>query len=135
MIKLDFSSLVLMEKDKDTNILIKELGSYEVNEGAEYITKMYSIDDVVSVYFSTLRDVEEWEYSAIYDVFNEEAFSGKGFAIEFDDEEFNPTWYVTFDYIEDYSEMKDKLNLICNLIKEEMERTDMEIQGKEDKYK
>ena len=34
---MDFSSLVLMEKDKETGFMTKELGSFEVNEGALYV--------------------------------------------------------------------------------------------------
>ena len=36
---MDFSSLVLMEKDKETGFITKELGSFEVNEGALYKMK------------------------------------------------------------------------------------------------
>ena len=38
---MNFSSLVLMEKDKESNLFVRELGSYEVSDGAEYVTKMY----------------------------------------------------------------------------------------------
>ena len=37
---MDFSAVVLMEREKETNFLVKELGSYEVHDGAEYITKL-----------------------------------------------------------------------------------------------
>lgn len=134
MIFLDFSSLVLMEKDKGSNLLVKELGSYEVNEGAEYINKMFSIEGEVNVFFDTKKDVEEWEYSAIYDLFNEEAFRARGFNIEFYEDEFNPTWVVKFPLLDDYTIMKDRINELCSLIEREMENTFERIEGKEHEY-
>ena len=41
---MDFSSLVLMEKDKETGFIKKELGSFEVNEGALYVKKLFVLD-------------------------------------------------------------------------------------------
>ena len=34
---MDYSSLILMEKDNETGFVTKELGSFNVSEGAEYI--------------------------------------------------------------------------------------------------
>jgi hypothetical protein len=124
-----------MEKDKDSNILTRELGSFEVNEGAEYITKLYYMEELVHVFFDTKQDVEEWEYSAIYDLFNEDVFKDNGFEIEFIDDEYNPTWKIEFNYIDDYNNMKELINEICTLIKSEMERTMENIKGKENEYK
>jgi hypothetical protein len=132
---MDFSSLVLMEKDKGTGMLTSELASYEVNEGAEYITKMYYYEGEVYVFFDTKRDVEEWEYSAVYDLFNEGVFSEEGYDIEFMEDEYNPTWRIKFEYMEDFQLMKDKLNELCSLIAEEMETVLENIKGKENEYK
>lgn len=132
---MDFSSLVLMEKDKESGIFVKELGSYEVDDGAEYITKMYMLDKEVSVFFDTNKDVEEWEYSAVYDLFDENSFEARNFKIEFIDDEYNPTWLVKFDYEDDYDQMKTKINELCALVKEEMEKTFANIKGKEEEYK
>ena len=41
---MDFSSLVLMEKDKEQDFMTKELGSFEVNEGALYVKKLFVLD-------------------------------------------------------------------------------------------
>lgn len=120
---MDFAALVLMEVDKD-NKFIREMGSYEVNDGAEYITKFYYNDEEakVKLYFDTHKDVEEWEYTAIYDLFDVEVFENKGFEIEEKDDEYNPTWILKFDYIDDYKNMVEKLIEVCELIKVEMEK-------------
>lgn len=131
---MDFSSLVLMEKDKETGFITKELGSFEVNEGALYVRKLYVEDNKVYLYFDTNKDVEEWEYSAIYDLFNEEAFEEAGFNLEEDLDEYNPTYIITFDYDEEYSVMKEKITECVNIIEREMEQVFKDIVGKEEEY-
>ena len=132
---MDFSSLVLMEKDKETGFVTKELGSFEVEEGALYVVKLYVIDNVVNLYFDTNKDVEEWEYSAIFDLFNQEAFVEAGFEIKEDEEEYNPTYILKMAYIDDYSQMKESLNKALSIIKAEMENVFEAIKGKEEEYK
>lgn len=132
---MDFSSLVLMEKDKETGFMTKELGSFEVNEGALYVKKLYVLDNKVYLYFDTNKDVEEWEYSAIYDLFNEDIFKNEGFEIEEDDDEYNPTFILKFPYIDNHNEMKDYIEKAVNLISSEMEETFNKIKGKEEEYK
>ncbi|MGG7096340.1 DUF6762 family protein [Clostridium sardiniense] len=131
---MDFSSLVLMEKDKDTGFISKELGSFSVDEGALFVRKFFVEDGVVNLYFDTNKDVEEWEYSAIYDLFNEDEFKEKGYELEEDLEEYNPTFIVKFEYDEEYSKIQEKLNEIIGLIKIEMENVFKNIEGKEEEY-
>ena len=135
MIVLDFSSLVLMERDKETNHLVKELGSFKVNEGARFVTKFYYDGEKINMFFDTNRDVEEWEYSAIFDLFNLEAFESNGFVIEEVDDEYNPTWLLTFDYIEGHEDMESKINIACEIIENEMQNVFESVKDKEDEYK
>jgi len=131
---MDFSAIVLMEKDKDTKFFTRELGSYEVNEGAEYITKLFYDGEKVNLYFDTNKDVEEWEFSAIYDLFDDESFKDIVDSIEIYDEEFNPTWIVTFNYDEDHNVLNNRLNNICTRIKEALEKVFIDIEGKSAEY-
>lgn len=131
---MEFSSLVLMEKDKNTNYLTKELGSYEVGDGANYVTKLFYDGENINLYFDTGRDVEEWEFTAIYDLFNEEIFAQEGFNIEPYDEEYNPTWIVKFPFDEEYEIVKSNINKICYIIDESMEKVFKEIFEKKQQY-
>jgi len=135
MISLDFSSLVLMERDKETKFLANELGSYEVSEGGEYVTKFFYDGDKVNMYFDTAKDVEEWEYSAIYDLFNEETFVNADFLVEQVDDEYNPTWVLKFNFSEEHAVMQEIVNKACNLIEEELLSVFKAIEGKEEEYK
>lgn len=129
---MEFSSLILMKKEN--NIFVKELGSYKVDEGAEYITQFFYDEENINLCFDTKDDVEEWEYTAIYDCFNEEIFKEKGYYIEYIDDEYNPTWLIKFDYTEDIEEVENKLSEICYLIKNEINRVFEEIKLKKDEY-
>ncbi|MBD7909904.1 MULTISPECIES: DUF6762 family protein [Clostridium] len=132
---MDFSSLVLMEKDKETGYITKELGSFEVNEGALYVTKLFVLDNEVNLYFDTNKDVEEWEYSAIYDLFNKTSFEEEGFRIEEDLDEYNPTFIVKFEYSDNHAEMNDSINKVVEIIEKEMKNAFTAISDKEDEYK
>ena len=131
---MDFSSLVLMEKDKETGFITKELGSFEVNEGALYVKKLFVLDNEVNLYFDTNKDVEEWEYSAIYDLFNIKRFEEEGFIIGEELDEYNPTFILKFPYKEEHLEMKDVFDKAVELINEEMEKVFLAIEGKEEEY-
>ncbi|MFQ7001268.1 MAG: DUF6762 family protein [Clostridium sp.] len=132
---MDFSSLVLMEKDKETGFITKELGSFEVNEGALYVRKLFVIDNIVNLYFDTNKDVEEWEYSAIYDLFNKDIFIENGFEIDEDLDEYNPTFILKFKYSDEYIDMKEMIDKAVNLISKEMNNVFKNIEGKEEEYK
>jgi len=135
MNNMDFSSLVLIEKDKETGNIKKELGSFRVSEGAVFVTKLFAIENEVNLYFDTNKDVEEWEYSGIYDLFNSEVFRENGFVIEEDLEEYNPTFILKFQYKEEHLEMRDLINKAVDLIKVEIENAFKAIEGKEEEYK
>ena len=132
---MDFSSLVLMEKDKETWVITNELGSFEVNEGALYVRKLFVVDNIVNLYFDTNKDVEEWEYSAIYDLFNKDVFIENGFEIDEDLDEYNPTFILKFKYNEEYAEMKEMIDKAVELISKEMDNVFKNIEGKEKEYK
>ena len=132
---MEFSSLVLMEKDSQTGFMTKELGSFEVNEGALYVVKLFALDGIVNLYFDTNKDVEEWEYSAIYDLFNTQVFIDEGFEIETYEEEYNPTFILKFKYSEEHQQMKEKLDKAVALIDQEMINVLDAINGKEEEYK
>ena len=132
---MDFSSLVIMEKDKETGFIKRELGSFEVDEKDLHVKKLYVIDNEVNLYFDTGKDVEEWEYSAIYDLFNEERFNEAGFKLEEDLDEYNPTFILKFQYKEDHNDMKEILDKAIEMIYEEMENVFETIKGKEEEYK
>ena len=132
---MDYSSLILMERDNETGFVSKEVGSFQVSEGAEFVKNFYVKGDTVYFIFDTKEDVEEWQYSAIYDLFNYELFKGEGLDIEYIEDEYNPTFLVKFEYNDDYDYLKEKLDLCIELVEESMEKVFKDIEGKEEEYK
>ena len=132
---MDYSSLILMERDNETGFVTKELGSFKVSEGAEHIKGFYVKGDTVYIKFDTNKEVEEWEYSAIYDVFDMNLFESEGFKIEEVEDEYNPTFLINFEYKDDHDYINDKLSLAIELIEEAMEKAFKDIKGIEDEYK
>lgn len=131
---MDFSSIVLIEKDSETGFIKKELGSFEVSEGGLHVKKFYVLDGIVHMYFDTNKNVEEWEYSAIYDLFNTDSFSEKGYEIEEDLDEYDPTYIIKFKYEDDYDFMKEKVEECINLIEKEMNKVWENIKDKKEDY-
>ena len=131
---MDFSSLILMERDKDTGFITKEVGSFQVFDGAEYVKKFYVQGDTVYLQFDTNKDVSEWEYSAIYDLFDYDTFKVEELDIEDMEDEYNPTFLVKFDYKDDFKYISEKLALCLDVIKETIEKVFVDIEGKEDEY-
>ena len=88
----------------------------------------------VYIEFSTGRDVEEWEYSAIYDLMSIENIENSGYKVEEMLDEYNPSWRICFDFNEDHNEMEDKINDILDMIDEDIEKVMEDIKGKEEQY-
>ena len=62
-------------------------------------------------------------------------FKENNFHIEDVDDEYNPTFMVKFDYIEDYDKMKSVIEDCLSIIDETMENVFKAIEGKEEEYK
>ena len=108
---MDYSSLILMERDNETGFVSKEVGSFQVSEGAEFVKNFYVKGDTVYFIFDTKEDVEEWQYSAIYDLFDYELFKGEGLDIEDIEDEYwdcvylysgNENYYYRIKFFDDF---------------------------------
>ncbi len=132
---MEFASLVLMEINPEDKRFIKEMGSYEIEEGSSYITRLYYDGKDVFIHFGISQEVEDWEFSAIFDLFKKEDFQEKGFYIEDMDEDYNPAWVITFPYLEDREELEERLNEAGSIIEEKINEVLKDIAGKEEEYK
>ena len=109
---MDETLIVIMEKNKETGFLEKELGSYAVSDELQvYLYNTYAESDesgsfTVFMKLTCPSEVEDWEYSAIFDYYDTETFSPFVSSIIEDDDNYNPTWIVSFDFSEDISVME-----------------------------
>ncbi len=129
--------IVVMLKDKNTGFLEKELLSLDITENVEYIVNIFALDEEdgrkLHIKLSTKRDVLDWEYSAIYDYYDTDCFSGIAEVREADDD-YNPVWEVVTDYIDNADELAEKTAEILSAHKHEIEDVFEAIKDKESEY-
>ncbi|CDI48585.1 DUF6762 family protein [Clostridium tetani] len=113
---MEFKSLILIEKDIESNEFIREMDSYELGEGAMYIEKFYYDGGFVNIVFNIDEDMEDWKYNSILDYFNTEIFEKYICSIEEVEGEYNPTWIIKFKYTDNFDLMSEKLEDICEEI-------------------
>lgn len=116
--------IVLMLRNEKTGFLEKELNSYKIDEEENTIVNMYAKEEnnayVVHLKLSTPREVEDWEFDAIYDYYDGSLFD-KLISDFFEVEDcYNPTWELVFEYIEDDNHMLEKINDILQIHKSEI---------------
>lgn len=134
---MDETIIVIMLKDKSTGFLEKELASLDLTENVGYIVNIFAADEEggrkLHIKLSTERDVEDWEYSAIYDYYDTECFNGIAEVIDADDD-FNPVWEVVIDYIDETAVLEERVAEILKVHKNEIEDVFETIKDKETEY-
>lgn len=133
--------VILMKKDSKTGFFESEVGSYRVSEMGEYIESIFVTDkendDVVHLRLTTAEPVKDWEYSAIYDYYDED----KVFALEFVmsiqpiEDNYDPLWEVTFKLASEREKTEKQIQEILKAHHMEMQEVMQEIEGKEEEYK
>ncbi|NLB33484.1 MAG: hypothetical protein GX818_06965 [Tissierellia bacterium] len=121
----NYNNLILMLKDKETGFFIKTIGSYEIHKDIEYIDKIYaSENDSTYIYLTlTTQDIDEdWKYSGIFDLYNEEVFLDKICEFEEVPGDYNPKWVLKIKYSNNDAETEQLLNAIINIHVAELER-------------
>ena len=126
-------TFILMKKN-DAGVLETELGSYTVSQGGEYMLSAYAKADKAYFLLSTGVDTADWQYSAIYDNFDHEPLVKAGFAVEDDEEQYNPAWLVSFGFIENETAMTERLEMMMSLFISELTDTLDTIEGLENEY-
>ncbi len=130
--------LVLMLKDKETGFLDKELSAYKIGENENYIVNIFATEEddkiIVHLKITTDRDCDDWEFDAIYDYYDNEIYNGKVITFAEETEVYNPTFLLTFDFIEDDSKMEDFIKSILEMHKNELADVYETIKDKQEEY-
>ena len=118
--------IVIMVKDPKTGFLENEIENYKIKEYDEYLYNAYALkeEEKILIYLkiSTSREVEDWEYSAIYDFYDEEVFEELDLVIKEDLDGYNPMWEIEIPMIDDKSKMEDIIGNILKLHNDEINR-------------
>ncbi len=126
--------IVVMLKNKDTGFLEKEICSLDIDKNEEYIVNIFLMDNKIYMRLSTGRDVEDWEYTAVYDYYDTECFKDIAQVSEADDD-YNPTWEISFDYDEDVVKTQEMVKKILDIHTKELNDVFETIADKESEYK
>ena len=130
---------VIMLKNKETGFLEKELGSLNINKNDEYIVNLFVLkeDDGEKLHLriSTDRDVEDWEYGAIFDNYNYDSYGDNVIEIDEIDNDYNPVWEIVIDYDDNLSVVEERVAEILDIHSNELKRVYEEIKYKDSEYK
>ena len=97
--------IVIMQKNKKTGLFEKELQTLSIYKYDQFILNIYALERennkiYLNLKLTTDKDVLDWEYNAIYDYYDMDIFKDLGYEIIECDEEYNPTWEISFEYID-----------------------------------
>ncbi len=138
MDNMDETFIVIMLKDKETGFLDKELGCYAVDDEYELIYNAYALEEEDGLYaylkLTSGRDVEDWEYDAVFDYYDPETVGSEVISVEEEDGDYNPVWIVKFKFIDDVSTMEEKMKKLLDLHKKELDSVYETIADKKDEY-
>lgn len=130
--------LLLMEKNEETGILEREIGSYKISDYGNWVSGIYLIKkgdkDLVSLRLTTDRDVEDWEYTAVFDQYDYEVYDDSVEEISEIEDEYNPTWEIFFEFIDSQDEMETRLDRIVSIHRNEMLKVYQRIQENKENY-
>ncbi|CAH2212535.1 DUF6762 family protein [Tepidibacter aestuarii] len=132
-------ALVLMQKNKETLEIEKEIGSYTISSNLDLINGIYMAcedeKNIVHLKLTTEKDVEDWEFSAILDYYDDEVLNDIVLSVKEIEDAYNPTWEVTFEFVDSKDGMQSKIEAILDKHKKELDDVYAEIKDREEEYK
>lgn len=135
---MESSGLILMEKNKENGYFEREIGTYSITNNLNLIESIYMINkdekSIIYLKLTTDRDVEDWEFSAILDYYDDEILKDAVLSFEEVEDAYNPTWKVTFEFIDSQEGMQIKLEDILNKHKNELDEVYNEIKDRKEEY-
>lgn len=130
---------VIMLKNKETGFLEKELGSLNISKNDEYIVNLFVIEndgsEQLHLRVSTDRDLEDWEYEAVFDSYNYDCYGDNVIEIDEIDDDYNPVWEIVIEYDDNISAVEERVAEILDIHSSELNRIYAEIKDKESEYK
>ena len=127
--------IVIMMKDAETGFLEKELGAYTLPENSGLIFNIYAEGEIVVLRLTCDKELQDWEYDAVYDYYDTETVGTLVDMIEEEDGHYDPVWVVRFPFAEEQDAMEEKLTAILEKHQEELLSVYEAIKDKEDDYR
>ncbi len=121
----NYNVIVLMMRDNSTGILNEVIDSYKIESGIDLIEKIYleNDNDEYYIYLSlTTKDVEDWEYYGIYELYEDTIFDQYEIEVLDGSGDYNPKWILKFKYSEDRIQTEKLINTILKAHLDELNR-------------
>lgn len=135
---MEESAVVLMLKEADTGFLTKEMGCYSVDGNVDLLFQIFVQEDaqapVVHMGLTCAKELEDWEYDAVFDYYDTEVFQELADTILEEDGHLNPVWMLTFAWSDEPTQMAEKLSKILAVHEQELRSVYEAIADKKDDY-
>lgn len=133
---LDETVIVIMIKEKQTGFLEKELASCTVKKYDNLLLNAFAEaiegDLFVTLRLTCPRDVQDWEFDAIFDHYETEIYDALAVDCTEAADCFNPTWALRFPY--DEGSLETTVNRLLELHHQELEQVFDIIKDQEQEY-
>jgi len=130
--------IMILLKNKETGFLEKELGSYQIEDAEGYVYQTYAMEQeeglMVYLKLTCGKEVEDWEYQAVFDYYDEEILLPLVSFVEEDIERYDPTWTIGFPFMENRKQMEEKISRLLRIHKKEILSVFEAIVDKKDDY-
>lgn len=137
-------AIILMKKDRD-DIITEEIATLDMGKEAECINSLFVTQEgekeQLNIQLTTRAGVEDWEYTAIFDYYEEDkvvegikAIVKNDVTVTVCEDEFNPTWEYSVPMIDDIEELEALLKEIIQVHEAELLDVLLEIKDKESEY-
>lgn len=116
--------IVIMLKNPETGFLESEIGSYKIADDDELIYNIFAVEENGSVKthikLTIDKEIEDWEYPAIFDYYDTEVFEAIGVSAQEDDNGYDPMWEIVFDFDDNIAVMEERISNILKMHKSEL---------------
>ncbi len=127
--------IVIMEKNLKTGFLEREIAGLSLSENQKYIVNIYAAGDSLCIKLSDDRELEDWEFEAVYDYFDTEVFGGRITEISEEEDTYNPTWKIELPFDENNTEgLEERVEEILDIFKKELSSVYEVIKDKKGEY-
>lgn len=129
--------IVIMQKSKSSGFLEKELASLNIEKNEELIVNLFAVKEdkmKLHIKLTTDRDVEDWEYSAVFDYYDIDVFGNKIESIEENEDSYNPEWEVVMDYCYDLDKLEENIIELLQIHRKELDDVYDVIKDKKGEY-
>lgn len=135
---MEESTVVLMQKNAESGLLEKELGCYTVEGNTALLFQIYAQEEdtgmMVHLSLTCEKEIEDWEYEAIFDYYDMEALSEWVAEMQEADGFYQPMWTGVFPYQEETEQMEQYLTAVLQAHEAELASVYEVIADKKDDY-